>query len=382
VKSSLMDTYQRWHLELVSGEGAKVRDPEGRAYVDMVGGIAVTAVGHCHPRVTQAIADQAARLVHVSNLYWTRPQQELADRLSGLTGGMSSFFGNSGAEAIECAIKLARKWGRVERGIESPTIIAMDGGFHGRTLGALAATGQPGKQDAFRPMPEGFTHVPFGDARALEETFHDGVIAVLLEPIQGEAGVVIPPDGYLRRARALCDEHDALLILDEIQTGMGRTGMWFASQYEDVTADLMCLAKAIGGGLPMGVCLARETVAGTFAPGDHASTFGGGPVQSAAALAVIDVIEEEGLLERARKAGERLARGLSEIFGDGVRGRGLLVAVEVGEDRARSVCERALEMGLLVNDVTKSVIRLAPPLVIEDQEIDDALGVLAEVADG
>ncbi|HEU4480531.1 MAG TPA: aminotransferase class III-fold pyridoxal phosphate-dependent enzyme, partial [Actinomycetota bacterium] len=291
-----------------------------------------------------------------------------------------SFFCNSGAEAVECAIKLARKWGRTERGVTSPTIVAADGGFHGRTLGALAATGQPGKQAPFAPMVPGFVHVPFGDADALERAFDPSVVAVLLEPIQGEAGIVVPPGGYLARAAELCAANDVLLVLDEVQTGMGRTGRWFAHQHHDVVPDVMCLAKGLAGGLPMGACLAAQRLAGVLEPGDHGSTFGGGPVQSAAALAVLDVIGSEGLVERARELGPYLAQGLERAFGGApVRGKGLMLAVELPGPVARSVTEAALEAGVLVNDPAPDVIRVTPPLVIERDQIDDALNVLEEV---
>jgi acetylornithine aminotransferase len=295
---------------------------------------------------------------------------------------MLSFFGNSGAEAIECALKLARKHGRtVDQ--NKVRIVAAEGGFHGRTYGALSATGQPKKKESFQPVVPGFTHVPFDDVDALRQEMGPDVAAVLLEPIQGEAGVVVPSPGYLNAARALCDEFGALLILDEIQTGLGRTGRWFAHQHWDVAPDVMCLAKALAGGLPMGACLATPGVAATLEAGDHASTFGGGPVQSAAALATLSVIEEEGLVERATIAGDKLATGLRAIFGDecAVRGRGLLIGVELTAPRAHDVAASALDKGLLVNNATDSVVRVAPPLVITDAEIDNALSILQEVWD-
>jgi acetylornithine/N-succinyldiaminopimelate aminotransferase len=376
---SMMDTYKRWPLEIESGRGARVFDANGRPYIDLVGGIAVATVGHCHPEVVAAIADQAGRLVHVSNLYATRPQAELADRLSELTGGMRSFFCNSGAEAIECALKLARKWGRASG---STRVVAAAGGFHGRTFGALAATGQPSKQEPFAPMLPGIEHVPFGDVDALEEAMGDDVAALLLEPIQGEAGVVVPPDGYLAAARALCDRHGSLLVLDEIQTGLGRTGRWFAYEHEAVAPDVVCLAKALAGGLPMGACLATRGVAATLVPGDHATTFGGGPVQSAAALATLRVIENEGLVERAEALGRYARARLEDVFGAArVRGRGLLIGIELETPTARDLATAALDAGVLVNDCTPTVVRLAPPLVISEGDLDDALTVLEKVWD-
>jgi acetylornithine/N-succinyldiaminopimelate aminotransferase len=374
----MMSTYKRWPVEFVSGRGAVLVDDAGREYIDCVAGIAVASVGHAHPRVASAIAGQARTLIHVSNLYVTEPQNRLAQRLADLTGGMRSFFTNSGAEAIECAIKLARRWaGR--RGAGRHKLVAAAGGFHGRTLGALTATGQPGKQKPFEPLLPGFIHVDYDDVAALGAAVDDSVAAVILEPIQGEAGVVVPSEGYLLAARKLCDERGALLVVDEVQTGLGRTGDWFASQFEGVEPDVMCLAKSLAGGLPMGACLAQPDVADAFEPGDHATTFGGGPVQAAAALAVLDVIGEEGLVERARVAGRRLGAGLREVFDNReVRGRGLMIAVDLGGDVAREVAERALLRGLLVNDATPSVLRLTPPLVISNAQIDEAVGLLGD----
>ena len=377
----IIPTYKRWPLEVVSGRGARLYDAEGRSYIDCVAGIAVASVGHAHPRVAAAISEQAGRLIHVSNLYETRPQKLLAARLAELTDGMLSFFCNSGAEAVEAALKLARKRAHGS-GCESPRVISAEGSFHGRTLGALTATGQPSKRAGFGPLPEGFDYVAYGDSEALEEAMGEDVAAVLLEPLQGEGGVVVPPPGYLGTARRLCDRFGALLVLDEVQTGVGRTGQWWAHQYDRVVPDVMCVAKALAGGLPMGACLATAEAAAAFAPGDHASTFGGGPVQSAAALATLAVIDEEGLLARARACGEELIQGLRRIWPHrAVRGRGLLVAIELDQPRSREVAERALAWGLLVNDVTPTVLRLAPPLVITDDEIEEALAILAEVAD-
>jgi acetylornithine/N-succinyldiaminopimelate aminotransferase len=379
----MMETYLRWPIEIVSGRGAYVTDANGNTYLDLVAGIAVSSLGHSHPAVVDAIRAQADRLIHVSNLYATQPQQELAARLASLSGGMQAFFCNSGAEAVECALKLARRWAVAEKGPTATGIIATEGGFHGRTFGALAATGQPGKQAPFAPMVPGFTHVPYGDHRALSEAMTEDVAAVILEPIQGENGVIVPPDGYLGFARRLCDSYGALLILDEVQTGIGRTGTWFAHEHFGVAPDVMCLAKALGGGLPIGACLARPEVADAFQLGDHGSTFGGGPVQCASALAVLRTIEEEGLLERAAYLGERLAKELDSIFGDvaEVRGLGLLVGVEFREPIARQLCEAALKRGLLVNNATQSVLRLTPPLVISNEDIDRAIAILEEAWD-
>jgi acetylornithine/N-succinyldiaminopimelate aminotransferase len=378
--SWMMPTYKRWPVEFVAGSGSQLFDAEGNRYLDCIAGLAVAGVGHANPNVTEAVAHQAAQLVHVSNLFETRPQRLLAERLSLLTAGMYSFFTNSGAEAIECALKLARKRAYL-RGNAAPRVVTAIGGFHGRTLGALAATGQPAKRVPFEPLPPGFTHVPFGDEAALERTMDADVAAVVLEPIQGEAGVVVPPHGYLEAARSLCDRWGALFVLDEVQTGLGRTGRWWAHEHEGVRPDVMCVAKALAGGLPMGACLATSDVAGSFVPGDHATTFGGGPVQSAAALAVLDVISSQDLVRRADLAGHRLRDGLQRIFGPRavVRGRGLLIGVDLGGPRAREFVERALNRRLVINDATPDVVRLAPPLVISDDELGEALQIIEEV---
>ena len=373
-----MPTYLRWPVEFVSGHGAILEGADGREYIDMVAGIAVAGVGHAHPMVAQAISDQAHRLMHVSNLYVTGPGFELAERLHNLTG-MRPFFCNSGAEAIECAIKLARKWGTIHKPGVTPRIVCTDGAFHGRTLGSLAATGQPGKKTAFEPLPLGFTHVPFGDEAALAAAMDDDVVAVLLEPIQGEAGVIVPPSTYLPKAKELCEANNALLMLDEVQTGLGRTGAWFAHEHAGVTPDVMCLAKALASGLPIGACLARDEVAEAFVPGDHGSTFGAGPVQSAAALATLDVIESEGLVERAEVTGKVLTSLLSDVFGDGsVRGKGLLIGVQLEEPIARKVVERALDGGVLVNDAAPDVLRFVPPLCITEEQVERGVGIVAD----
>lgn len=373
----MMTTYKPRPVHFVSGRGATLTDDSGNAYVDLVAGIAVASVGHSHPRVAAAIADQAQRLIHTSNLYGTTPQLELAQRLAGICGGKLSFFANSGAEAIECALKLARKF----HGGDKSGFVAAHGGFHGRTFGALSATGQPAKQAPFQPIVPGFTHIEFGDVHALEGAVDPTVAAVILEPIQGEGGVVVPPDGYLRAARRICDEAGALLILDEVQTGLGRTGAWLAAEHEGVEADIVCLAKALGGGLPIGACLATPEVAAAFEPGDHATTFGGGPVQCAAALATLDVIEDEGLLQRACDGGARIRDGLEAIGSGTVRGKGMLLAFDLGTPKAGALVAAALERGVLVNEVTPSAIRITPPLVITDDEIDRAVAALGEALD-
>ena len=375
----LIPTYKTPELTFVAGRGSSLFTADGTEYLDLVAGIAVAGVGHSHPTVVEAIATRASKLIHASNLYGTEPQHALAARLAAISGGKLSFFANSGAESIECALKLARKWSRREHGDRRTRIVAAQGGFHGRTFGALAATGQPTKQKAFVPMLPGFTHVPYGDVAALADAVSDDVAAVLLEPIQGEAGVIVPPDGYLRSARELCDKAGALLILDEVQTGLGRTGYWLAAEHEEVVADIVCLAKALGGGLPIGACLATPEIAAAFQPGDHATTFGGGPVQCAAALATLEVIESAGLLTRAIHAGSRLTAELGVRAK--VRGRGLMLGLDLGAPIAAKVVQAAAERRVLVNEVTSSVVRVTPPLVITDEEIDRAVGVLGEVLD-
>jgi acetylornithine/N-succinyldiaminopimelate aminotransferase len=373
----MMPTYKPRPVHFESGKGSTLFDSDGRSYIDLVAGIAVASVGHCHPKVVDAIAEQSQRLIHASNLYGTSPQIDLAERLAAISGGKLSFFANSGAETIECALKLARKF----HGGARTAYVATDGGFHGRTFGALSATGQPGKQAAFQPIVPGFTHVPYGDIDALDAVVDESVAAVILEPIQGEGGVIVPPDGYLAAARRLCDETGALLILDEVQTGLGRTGAWFASEHEGVDGDIVCIAKALGGGLPIGACLARPAVAGAFEPGDHATTFGGGPVTCAAALAVLDVIEEEGLLDRSTEIGTRLRTGIESLGRGSVRGRGAMLAFELGEPLASAFASIALAKGVLVNDLTPTAIRLTPPLVLTDTEIDLAIEKFGEVFD-
>ena len=375
IDQNVIATYKRWPVEFESGRGCKLYDSAGREYLDLVAGLAVVSVGHGHPRVIAAAKDQLDRLVHVSNLYVTRPQQDLAAKLASITSGMRSFFCNSGAEAVESAIKLARKHGGPHG---RSRIVAFDGAFHGRTLGALTATGQPGKKESFEPLLPGFTHVPYGDIGAVEAAVTDDVAAVLVEPIQGEAGVVMPPDGFHRDLRALCDERGVLVIADEVQTGVARTGAWFASELFDLRPDVMCLAKGLAAGLPIGVCLAVPSIASSFVPGDHASTFGGGPVQCAAALAVLEVVEDEGLIERAARLGGVFKSAFSGTTGaiEEVRGAGLLIGIELDAPKAHAVAALCLEKGVLVNDAAPDVVRICPPLVISDDEVATAIEVV------
>jgi len=380
-----MPVYGRQPVAFVRGSGTKLWDTDGREYLDFVAGIAVVGVGHSHPRVVEAVREQAGLLTHVSNLYYTEPQILLAERLHDLLGWGKVFFANSGAEANECAVKLARRWQREQGRAGRTGLVAALGSFHGRTVATLAATGQPAKHEPFAPMPaELVHHVPLNDADALETALDDGIGALLLEVVQGEGGINPATPEYLKAARELCDERGVLLIFDEVQTGLGRTGRWFAFQHAGVIPDVVTLAKALGGGLPIGACIAREEVADAFRPGDHATTFGGGPVPCAAALAVLDVITSEGLVENSARMGDLLVARLREALdGDAavkdVRGVGLLVGVELAGEFSRAVVDACRERGLLVNNVRPDMIRLSPPLVVSADEIERAVAVLAGV---
>jgi predicted acetylornithine/succinylornithine family transaminase len=378
---NVMQTYGRLSVAFVRGEGTKLWDSEGNLYLDFLTGLAVTSLGHAHPDVAAAIGDQAQTLLHVSNLYYNDVQPKLAARVNALLGGDGRvFFCNSGAEANECAIKLARRYGQRNGGPERFHVISAYGSFHGRTLTTLAATGQPQKQETFQPLPVGFRQVLFNDLDALAAAMDDRVAAVLLEPVQGEGGVNPATTEYLRGVRRLCDEREALLVIDEVQTGFGRTGRWFGFEHSGVRPDVVTMAKALGNGMPIGACWARADVAAALAPGDHATTFGGQPLAARAALAVLDVMERDDVPARAARAGARLVDALAKVGGvKEVRGAGLLVAAELapGID-ARDVAQRCLERGLVVNAVTPTALRFAPPLLVSDAEIDDAVARLSE----
>lgn len=370
-----MPTYAPVPVTFVRGAGTELWDTEGRRYLDFLCGLAVTGLGHSHPVVAEAIAVQAATLMHVSNLYGNVVAPEVAatiDRLLG--GGGQVFFTNSGAEANECAIKLARKWGGRGRHV----VVSAYGSFHGRTLATLHATGQPARHEAFQPLPEGFRHVPFNDLDALAEALHPNVAAVLLEPLQGEGGVWPADPDYLRGVRRLCDERGALLMMDEVQTGLGRTGRWFGFEHAGIRPDVVQLAKALGNGMPIGACWARADVAAVFEPGDHGTTYGGQPLATSAARATLAVMESEDVPARAERAGARLAEGLGGLPGiTDVRGLGLLLGAELAEGiAAREIAAGALEAGLVVNPITPTALRLAPPLLVGDHEIDEALAIL------
>jgi len=384
MKDVLMNTYNRLPVTFTRGEGVWLFDDQQRKYLDAIAGIAVCGLGHAHPAVTRALCDQAGKLVHTSNLYGIGNQQKLGERLTALSGMQRVFFSNSGAEANEAAIKLARLWGH-RKGIDSPVIVVMENSFHGRTMATLTATGNRKVQAGFEPLVHGFARVPYGDLEALETAAGNlkDIAAVLVEPIQGEGGVNIPPDDYLPGIRELCDRHGWLMMLDEIQTGMGRTGRPFAFQHHDLVPDVMTLAKALGNGVPIGACLAHGEAADLFGPGSHGSTFGGNPLACAAGLAVMDALEGEQLWQRADELGAKLASRLGERLSalDGVaeiRGRGLMLGIELDRPCGELV-GRALEEGLLVNVTADSVVRLLPPLIMSDAEAEQLTHQLGDL---
>jgi predicted acetylornithine/succinylornithine family transaminase len=373
-----MPTYGAPAVRIVRGEGCKLWDEQGNEYLDFLAGIAVVGLGHANPEIADAIAEQARTLVHVSNLYGTVPGTDVAitlDRLLG--GGGQIFFTNSGAEAIECAIKLARKWG----GHGRYGVVSAYGSFHGRTLGALHATGQPAKWEGFQPLPEGFRHVPWNDLAALEAAIDPSVAAVLLEPIQGEGGVHPATAEYFEGVRRLCDERGLLMIVDEIQTGLGRTGEWFGFQHFGVEPDVVTMAKALGNGMPIGACWAKRDVAAVFQPGDHGTTYGGQPLAASAARATLEILERVNAPQLAERAGAELRHLLETVEGVvQVRGLGLLLAAElaVGLD-AKAVAADLLRGGLIVNAVSPTALRFAPPLIVSETEIAQAVDLLSAV---
>ncbi len=371
--AAILQTYGRAPVTFVRGEGCRLYDEDGNDYLDCLAGIAVASVGHANTAVAAAVSRQMTQLVHVSNLYYTIPQVELAERLKALSGLDRVFFANDGATANEAAIKLARRWGQKRRGPDCYEVISLLDSFHGRTLAALAATGQPHKQEVFAPLPPGFVQVPPGDIEAMAAAIGTRTAGVLVETTQGEGGVRPLDPTYLRDLRALCDERDALLIFDDVQAGVGRTGSWFSWQQLGVAPDIATLAKALAGGLPIGACLSTERAA-AFDYGDHATTFGGGPVITTAALAVLDEIENRNLLANCRERGAQFVALLMEVEGViDVRGRGLLVGAVLESDRAAEVTAAALSNGLLVNNVTPNTVRFAPPLTITSDEVNEAV---------
>lgn len=382
--NTLMTTYARQPVTFAKGDGCWLWDTDGNKYLDAVSGIAVCNLGHAHPAVTAALCEQAGTLVHTSNLYGIANQQTLADRLTAIAGMDRAFFCNSGAEANEAAIKLARLYGH-KKGIDTPTIIVMENSFHGRTLATLSATGNRKVQAGFEPLVSGFLRVPYNDLEAVETVARNNpsVVAILVEPVQGEGGVNVPQEKYLSALRVICDKHGWLLMLDEIQTGMGRSGRMFAYQHEDFSPDVMSVAKGLGNGMPIGACLARGEAAELFQPGNHGTTFGGNPLACSAALAVIDTLEKASLVQRAEELGLRLLTAFELALGDqeyinDIRGLGLLIGIELDRPCAELV-GMALARGLLINVTAGNTIRLLPPLVMSDEEADSLVHGVTEL---
>ena len=375
MSDALMKTYGRLPVSFVKGEGALLWDTDGKQYLDALSGIAVCGLGHAHPAVSRALCEQAGQLVHTSNLYGIPNQVALAERLTALSGMDRVFFSNSGAEANEAALKLARLYGH-NKGIDIPTVIVTNGSFHGRTMATLTATGNRKIQAGFEPLVQGFARVDYNDLEAIRNVARNNkdVVAILVEPVTGEGGIVIPDEDYLSGIRQICDEHSWLMMLDEIQTGMGRTGKMFAFQHSDVIPDVMTLAKGLGNGVPIGACVARGEAAEVFQPGKHGSTFGGNPLVCAAGLAVVDTLQNEGLIERAAELGQRFFDGFSSALQGissvkAIRGSGLMIGIELDRPCAELV-GKALEEGLLLNVTADSVIRLLPPLILSDEQAD------------
>lgn len=381
----VMKTYNRLSVAFERGEGAWLYDTDGNKYLDALSGIAVTGLGHAHPAVTHAISEQAARLMHTSNLYSIPLQEQLAERLTRISGMDNVFFGNSGAEANEAAIKIARRYGH-QKGIDLPTIIVMENSFHGRTMATLSATGNRSAQAGFEPLVAGFVRAPYNDVDAIRTIAanNPNIVAILVEPIQGESGVMIPADDYLAQLREICDEQDWLLMLDEVQTGNGRTGTYFAYQQSGILPDVVTTAKGLGNGMPIGACLASGNAAKVLAPGNHGSTFGGNPLASAAALAVVDTICNEGLAARAKELGERIVNGFREQLSGAeyvkeVRGRGLMIAIELTE-AGTELAVLSKVKGVLLN-VTGGgkIVRMLPPLIMSDTEADLLVNTISKL---
>ncbi|MGP0172810.1 aspartate aminotransferase family protein [Pseudomonas sp. NCHU5208] len=375
--SHLMHAYARQPVSFVRGSGALLWDEQGVEYLDAIAGVAVTSLGHAHPQITAVITEQAGILLHTSNVFRIDWQERLGERLCALTGMQRAFFCNSGAEANEAALKLARLHGQ-RQGVARPTVLVMSNGFHGRTIGTLSASGNPAKQAGFEPLLEGFVHLPYDDIEAVRQAAeqYSNIVAVLLEPVQGEGGIHAASTAYLRELRALCDRHGWLLMLDEIQAGMGRTGAWFGHQHAGITADVMTLAKALGNGLPIGACVARGAAAELFSPGLHGSTFGGNPLACRVACEVIEIMQREQLPLRAVALGERLLGRLQQALGDhpeviAIRGRGLMLGIELSRPCTELVGRALSEQRLLITVTRDSTIRLLPALICSEAQIDD-----------
>ena len=376
-------TYNRYPLLLVRGKGTRVWDLDGKEYLDFFAGLAVCNLGHCHPKVVKAIQDQAEKLIHVSNLYYIEPQIQLASLLCKNSFAGKVFFCNSGAEANEGALKLARKYAKEKIGEDRYEVITMENSFHGRTLATLTATAQKKYHKGYAPLMPGFKYVPFNDLKAVREAIDPKTCAVLLEPIQGEGGVNIPSEGYLKGLREICDEKGILLILDEVQVGMGRTGKLFAYEHEDMKPDLLTVAKSLAGGVPIGALLIRDEIAKSFEPGDHASTFGGNPLATAAGVAALSAILEEGMLDHCQRVGEYFLSRLEEIkkkfpFVQDVRGRGLILGMELKIEGAEIV-KKMMKKGFLINCTAGNVLRFLHPLIVTEEEVDRMIEALEEV---
>ncbi|MDM7460218.1 MAG: acetylornithine transaminase [bacterium] len=380
----VLPVYRRQPVLFVRGAGARLYDEQGDAYLDFLAGIAVCNVGHCHPQLVERLCEQAHTLMHTSNFFLTEPQARLAQRLCEISGMEKAFFSNSGAEACEMGIKIARKFANAVKKTPEYEILTLEGSFHGRTMGALSATMQPKYQDPFKPLLPGFRALPRNDIDALRNAFSDSTAAILLEPIQGEGGIYSISDEYLKEARRLCDRYNALLIVDEVQAGFGRTGRWFAYQHAGVLPDIVATAKGLGGGFPIGACLMRGVATEVLQAGEHGTTYGGNPLACTAALAVIEIIEQEHLLENAARVGAYLQARLHQLQASGapireVRGRGLMVGVELTQPIARTVFQKALERRLILNAIGETILRIVPPLIITESDVDEAIAILEAV---
>jgi acetylornithine aminotransferase len=386
MSTHLMNTYAPLPVSFVRGAGAWLWDENGTQYLDAISGLGVCALGHAHPVLARVIAEQAATLIHTGNLVRIPWQEKLADRLAGITGMDRVFFGNSGAEAIECALKITRVLGH-QRGFDNPGVIVMEGSFHGRTMAALSATGNRKVQAGFEPLVSGFVRVPFGDTAAIEKIAlpRNEITAILVEPIQGEAGIRMPPPGYLSELRTICDDHGWLLIFDEIQSGLCRTGKWYAHQYEGVRPDILATAKALANGLPIGACAANGAAAEALSPGRHGSTFGGNPLVSRVACTVLDIMQEENISGQAATTGDYMLEAFRSRLADDprvneIRGRGLMIGIELNQD-ANHLRQLALEQGVLLNVTQDRVIRLLPPLIIDEEQAGRIVDVVCNLVE-
>lgn len=384
MSDTLMHNYASLPVIFEKGKGAQLWDTEGKTYLDALAGIAVCSLGHAHPAVTKAICEQAGALVHTSNIYTIKNQKKLADKLTELSGMDNVFFSNSGAEANEAAIKLARLYGH-SINIDQPAIVVMEGSFHGRTMATLSATGNRKIHAGFEPLVQGFVRAPYNDIEAIQNIAKNNpnVVAVLVEPVTGEGGINIPADDYLNQLRAICDENSWLLMLDEIQTGICRTGKWFAHQHNNITPDVMTLAKALGNGVPIGACLAKGKAAKLFQPGNHGSTYGGNPLVTAASLAVLETCEKENLAERAAVLNQRMIEGFKQQLKDidavvDIRGKGLMLGIQLDRPCAELV-KAGVDAGILINVTANDVIRLLPPLIITDEQADNIVSMVSDL---